>query len=79
MDPNDIKLLQTNDTAVDSVSKIDLNPYVLTEYEVGDYVLRRYPATKIGDVNPIKYGSWWRGPYLVTTVTKAPIVYRFEK
>ena len=44
VDPNEpdtcIKLLQTNDTAVDSVSEIDLNPYVLTEYEVGDYVLR---------------------------------------
>ena len=39
VDPNEpdtyIKLLQTNDTVVDSVSKIDLNPYVLTEYEFG--------------------------------------------
>ena len=42
-----IKLLQTSDTAVDSIAEMDLNPYVLTEYDVcGDYVLRRYPATK---------------------------------
>jgi len=39
-------------------------------------VLRRYPATKIGQTNPSKYGSWWRGPYLVT---KVPMVYGFEK
>ena len=61
VDPNKpgtyIKLLQTNDAAVDCVSEIDLNPYVLTECEVGDYVLRRYPATKIGHANPSKYGS----------------------
>ena len=74
-----IKLLQTNDAAVDSVSEIDLNPYVLTEDEVRDYVLRRYPATKIGHANLRKYGSWWRGPYLVTAVTKVPVVYGFEK
>ena len=48
------------------------------EYEVGDYVLR-YPADKIEKTNPSKYGSWWRGPYLVTAVTKVPLVYGFEK
>ena len=52
-----IKLLQTNDSAVNSVSEIDLNPYVLIEYEIDDYVLRRYPATKIERANPRKYGS----------------------
>jgi hypothetical protein len=82
-DPNDldtyIKLVQASDTAVDSIDEVDLNPYFLTEYEVGDYVLRRYPATKIGQANPSKYGSWWRGPYLVTAVTKVPMVYGFEK
>ena len=36
------------DQPVDSISEINLNPYVLTNYEVGDNVLRRYPATKIG-------------------------------
>ena len=81
-DPNNlntyIKLVQARDTAVDSIAEIDLNPYVLTEYEVGDYV-RRYPATKVGEANPNKYGSWWRGPYLVTAVTKVSMVYGFEK
>jgi len=60
-----IRLVKTSDTnqPVDSISEIDLNPYVLTNYGVGDYVLRRYPATKIGHSNPDKYGSWWRGPF----------------
>ena len=35
-------LVQARDKAVDSIAEIDLNPYVLTEYEAGDYVLRRY-------------------------------------
>jgi hypothetical protein len=35
-------------TLIDSVEEIDLNPYVHTTYQTGDYVLRRYPATKIG-------------------------------
>ena len=39
----------------------------------------RYPATKIRHANPSKYGSWWHGPYFKTAVTKAPIVYGFEK
>ena len=82
-DPNNldtfIKLVQARDTEVDGIDEIDLTPYVLTEYEVGDYVLRRYPATKIGQANPRKYGSWWCGPYLVTSVTKVPMVYGFEK
>ena len=29
----------------------------------------KYPATKAGQGNPNKYGSWWRGPYLVTATT----------
>jgi len=46
MDPLDqenyIRLVKTSDTdqPVDSISEIDLNPYVLTNYEIGDYVLR---------------------------------------
>ena len=66
-----------SEAAADSVSEIDLNPS--REYEVGDYMLRRYPATKIGHANPKKYGSWWRGPYLVMAVTKALVVYGFKK
>ena len=83
LDPLDpetyIRLLRTSDTdePVGSISEMDLNPYVLTNYAVGDYVKRRYPASKIGYSNPNKYGSWWRGPYLVTAVSKIPIVYGF--
>ena len=36
-------------TVVDTIDQIDLNPYNLTKYEVNDYVLRRFPSTKIGD------------------------------
>jgi len=64
---------------IDSVQEIDLSPYVDTTYQVGDYVLRRYPATKAGQGNPNKYGSWWRGPYLVTAAQQVPIVYGYRK
>ena len=58
---------------IDTVSEIDMQEYVHTTYEVNDFVLRRYPPTKIGGGNPHKYGSWWRGPYLVTQVFQKPI------
>ena len=47
---------------IDTIVEIDTNPYVLTTYQENDYVLRRYPPTKIGTENPHKYGFWWRGP-----------------
>jgi hypothetical protein len=53
--------------------------YVETTYQVGDYILRRYPATKAGHGNLNKYGSWRRGPYLITATTQVPIVYGFRK
>ena len=53
---------------IDTIDEIDTNQYVLTTYQVNDYVLRRYPPTKIGSGNPHKYGSCWRGPYQVTQV-----------
>jgi hypothetical protein len=51
------------DIVVDTVDEIALDSYVLTTYQVGDYVLRCYPPSKIGKGNPDKYGSFWRGPY----------------
>jgi len=72
-----ITLIHARDTAVDSIAEIDLNPYVLTEYEEGDYVLRRYPATKIGQASPSKYGSWWREPD--DGGNNMPMAYDFEK
>jgi hypothetical protein len=55
-----IPLLPTKSpvTVVDTIDQIDLHPYELTKYEVNDYVLRRFPSTKIGDGNPDKYGSY---------------------
>jgi hypothetical protein len=37
----------------------------ITRHKVGDYVLRRHPTTKAGSGPPNKYGSFWRGPYLI--------------
>jgi hypothetical protein len=70
-----IPLDQEDDNVVDTINEIDLNPYVVTTYEVNDFVLRRYPVSKAGKGNPDKYGSYWRGPYLVTKVTRVPMVY----
>ena len=52
-----IKLVQANDTAVDTISEIDLNPDVFTEYEVETYALRRYPSTKINRTGESKIGQ----------------------
>jgi hypothetical protein len=63
-----IKQIQSEVETIDTIDEIDVNPYVLTTYQVNDYVLRRYPPTKIGGGNPHKYGSWWSGPYQVSHV-----------
>ena len=48
-------LVNASDTEPDSIVT---NPYVITEYEVGDYVLRRYHTTALaylfGLDNPIQ-------------------------
>jgi hypothetical protein len=75
-----IRMVQAGEREIiDNVQEIDLSAYVETSYQVGNYVLRRYPATKVGQRNPNKYGSWWPGPYLVTAATQGPIVYGFRK
>ena len=56
-----IKQIQSDVEVIDTIDEIDVNPYVLTTYQVNDYVLRRYPPSKIGGENLHKYGSWWRG------------------
>ena len=48
------KLRQSDVKIIDTIDKID----VQTTYQANDYVLRRYPSTKIGTGNPHKYGSW---------------------
>ena len=40
-----IKLIQSDVEIMDTIDEIDTNPYVLTTYQVNDYVLRRYPPT----------------------------------
>ena len=47
-------------------------------YQVGDVYYGATLPQKIGHSNPNKYGSWWRGPYLVSVVSKLPIVNGFE-
>jgi hypothetical protein len=68
-----IRLIEPERDTVDTVEEIDTNPYLLTTYAVNDYVLRRYPPSKVGGGNPHKYGSWWRGPYQVSHVLQKPV------
>jgi hypothetical protein len=68
-----VRLLQKDVDVVETIDEIDMSPYVLTTYQVHDYVLRRYPPSKIGGGNPHKYGSWWRGPYQITSIIQKPI------
>jgi hypothetical protein len=55
------------------VIELDMAPYQLTTYTVGDFVLRQYPPSKAGNGPPNKYGSWWRGPYEVTHIQQTDI------
>ena len=50
-----------------------MDPYQLTTYSVGDFVLREYPPTKAGNGPPNKYSSWWRGPFEVTNVQRTGV------
>jgi hypothetical protein len=68
-----IRVIQSVSEVVDTVDEIDMSPYVLTTYSINDFVLRRYPPSKIGGGNPHKYGSWWRGPYQVTGIVQQPV------
>ena len=70
------KTIQSDVETIDTIDEINIKPYrtwyVLTTYQVNDYVLRRYPPTKIGGGTPHKYGSWWRGLTDVTTPRQGP-------
>jgi len=68
-------MVATEQEIIDIVQEIDSSSYMVTTYQVGNYVLRKYPMAKTGQGNPNKYGSWWRGPCLATAVTQVPIVY----
>jgi hypothetical protein len=59
--------LPDTDTAI-QVEEIDMAPFILTTYHVGDYVLRKHAPTKAGNGPPEKYAAWWRGPYIVTRI-----------
>ncbi len=39
-------LTSANGKPVDTIAEIDVDPYMLTQYAVNDYVLRRYQPTK---------------------------------
>ena len=51
---------------------------MLTTYNVNDDVLRQYQTSKMGG-NTHKYGSWWRGPYLIVSVIPKPVSDPFTK
>ena len=58
---------------VDTIEEIDINPYLLTTYHVNDYVLRRYPTSKVG---VIRINT---GPYLIVSVIPKPVSESFTK
>jgi hypothetical protein len=43
-----VRMVQSDIETIDTIDEIDTSPYVLTTYQVNDYVLRRYPPSKIG-------------------------------
>jgi len=46
---NYIRMVEAGESEIiDSIQEIDMIPNVETTYQVGDCVLRRYPATKAG-------------------------------
>ena len=56
-----------------AAAKIYIDPYLLTTYQINDYIFRRYPRSKQRGGNPHKYGSCWRGPCQVMSVFQKPI------
>jgi hypothetical protein len=54
-----MNIVQSAIETIDTIEEIDTSPYVLTMYQVNDFVLRRYTPSKIkGGGKPHKYGSW---------------------
>ena len=45
-----IKVIKSHPDIIDTVSEIDLDAYIHTTYKVNDYVLRRYPPSKLGGI-----------------------------
>ena len=45
-----IKVVQSEQEIVDTISEIDVETYLHTTYQVNDYVLRRYPPSKLEGV-----------------------------
>jgi hypothetical protein len=43
-----VRMVQSDIETIDTIDEIDTSPYILTTYQVNDYVLRRYPPSKIG-------------------------------
>ena len=61
-----IKVIQPD--IIDNISEIDLDTYIHTTYQVNDYVLRRYPPSKLGGSNPHKVA--WALPGQVSMIQK---------
>ena len=66
-------------TVVNTIDQIDLSLYILTKYEVNEYVLRWFPSNKTGDYSLEKYGSFCRGHNVVTKVISMRDVYGPQK
>jgi hypothetical protein len=55
------------DNLPEPIQSFNLNNLQPTQYEIGDFVLRKYVNGKLGPHNPNKWGAFWRGPYLITS------------
>jgi hypothetical protein len=51
-----------------STDDILLTTLTKHKHEVGDYVLRMNPTSKLGENPPNKLGSFWQGPYQIVNV-----------
>jgi transposase InsO family protein len=69
-----------NNTHEPSVVELTMDNFIITTYNVGDYVLRRCSPSKLGNGPPVKYSSWWRGPYIVSSTlhTGDKIIYTIK-
>jgi len=57
-------LCQIQTSTVITVVELDMEPYQLTTYSVGDFLTNRPKQTMV----PNKYCSWWRVPFEITNV-----------
>jgi hypothetical protein len=62
--------LSNSKAILEDISSFDIDSEHNLHFSCGDYVLRRYPSSKVGTHhNPNKWGTFWRGPYIIVKTT----------